>query len=77
MSPVNLGLPKRPPFAPEHPGNLRHGTQSFTTAAKSGLNNATQRRNLTHATTTIRAKRDGVVAEMEDWQQLRDRKSVV
>lgn len=72
MSPVNLGLPKRPPFAPEHPGNLRHGTQSFTTAAKSGLNNATQRRNLTHATTTIRAKRDGVVAEMEDWQQLRD-----
>lgn len=60
-----------PPRAPEHYGNLR-GDRGFVAAAHDGLNNATQRRNLRHATTTIRTKRQHAVDETPDWQQLRD-----
>lgn len=59
-----------PPRAPEGYGNLR-GTRGFVQAAHDGLNNATQRRNLHHATTTIRTKRAGAVAEKPDWEALR------
>ncbi|WP_051215601.1 lactate utilization protein B [Granulicoccus phenolivorans] len=52
------------------PGHLR-GVESFPRAAHRGLTNATQRHNLTHATTTIRDKRAAVVAELDDWQELR------
>lgn len=60
-----------PPHAPHTPGNLR-GTEQFPHAAHDALNNATQRRNLHHATTTIRNKRSGAVGELDDWEALRE-----
>ena len=44
----------------------------FPQAARAELKNEQLRRNLAKATTTIRAKRAGVVAELPDWEQLRD-----
>ncbi|MDN6460306.1 MAG: LUD domain-containing protein, partial [Corynebacterium flavescens] len=64
-------LDTTPPRAPENYGNLR-GDKSFVPAAHEGLNNATQRRNLLHATTTIRNKRAHAVKEAPDWEQLRN-----
>ncbi|HEU5271929.1 MAG TPA: lactate utilization protein B [Jatrophihabitans sp.] len=43
----------------------------FPVLAETALANSQLRRNLANATTTIRAKRAGVVAELPDWQQLR------
>jgi len=43
----------------------------FQDAAKVDLGNAQLRRNVMHATNVIRAKRAKVVAEMPDWEQLR------
>jgi len=43
----------------------------FQIGAKKGLANTQQRANLRHATTTIRNKRARVVAELDDWQELR------
>jgi L-lactate dehydrogenase complex protein LldF len=43
----------------------------FQDAAPRELANAQQRRNLRKATTTIRAKRAAVVAERDDWEELR------
>ncbi|NHI19405.1 lactate utilization protein [Phycicoccus endophyticus] len=43
----------------------------FPVAAQAALADTTLRRNLAHATATIRAKRAGVVAEVEDWEDLR------
>ena len=60
-----------PPRAPQGVGNLR-GARGFVAAAHDGLNNETQRRNLLHATTTIRDKRQKAVDETPDWQALRD-----
>lgn len=60
-----------PPRAPEGYGNLR-GSKAFVPLAHVGLNNATQRHNLQHATTTIRQKRANTVQEVDDWQQLRN-----
>ncbi len=45
---------------------------SFTEAASRTLQDSQQRRNLRKATTTIRTKRERVVAECEDWEQLRE-----
>jgi L-lactate dehydrogenase complex protein LldF len=45
----------------------------FAAAAESALRNQTLRRNLAHATATIRERRALVVAEVEDWEQLRSR----
>jgi len=45
---------------------------SFPQAAAVELRNAQQRRNLRTATTTIRAKRARVVAEVDDWEALRE-----
>jgi len=45
---------------------------SFPAAAKRALSDAQLRRNLGKATTAIRAKRAGVVAELDDWEALRD-----
>lgn len=50
---------------------LRWGT-SFPEAAREALKNEQLRRNLGHATTTIRNKRASVVAEAPDWENLRD-----
>ena len=47
------------------------GMPKFPTAARAQLANAQQRRNLRHATHTIRDKRANVVAEVDDWEALR------
>jgi L-lactate dehydrogenase complex protein LldF len=58
------------PTAPAGVGQLR-GSEPFPRAAESALGNAQLRRNLANATGTIRGKRAAVVAEVEDWQDLR------
>ena len=68
---VFLGKPTMPPRAPEGVGHLR-GTETFPKAAHHELYNATQRRNLHKATHTIRDKRAAVIAEIDDWQALRE-----
>jgi L-lactate dehydrogenase complex protein LldF len=51
---------------------MRPGHRPFPDAARAALADAQLRRNLGHATRTIRAKRAAVVAEVEDWEQLRE-----
>lgn len=60
-----LGVP-----APRGVGHLR-GDRSFPAAAHDALADSQLRRNLGHATATIRGKRAAVVAELPDWEQLR------
>ncbi|MGK5680595.1 lactate utilization protein B [Actinoplanes sp. URMC 104] len=67
MTPTFLGMPAR---APRGVGHLR-GDEPFPAAAKKALDNPQLRRNLQHATTTIRGKSGGVIAELPDWQELR------
>ncbi|MFI5084028.1 MAG: (4Fe-4S)-binding protein, partial [Streptosporangiales bacterium] len=62
-----LGLP----YAPRGVGHLR-GDEPFPVAARRALANTQLRRNLGKATTTIRAKRAAVVAELPDWEELRE-----
>jgi L-lactate dehydrogenase complex protein LldF len=62
-----LGLPTAPPGV----GHLR-GSDPFPVAARQALGNAQLRRNLAKATSTIRAKRARVVAELPDWEALRE-----
>ncbi len=45
---------------------------TFQSTAKLALGNAQLRRNLHKATHTIREKRERVVAEMPDWEDLRE-----
>ena len=52
-------------------GNLR-GDESFPAAARRALPDVQLRRNLGHATRTIRAKRAAVVGEVADWEELRE-----
>ena len=47
------------------------GMPAFPDAARKAVADSQLRRNLTHATTAIRVKRAGVVAELDDWEQLR------
>jgi L-lactate dehydrogenase complex protein LldF len=47
------------------------GMPPFPEAAKTAVADSQLRANLTHATHTIRAKRAGAVAELGDWEQLR------
>ncbi|MDQ3104862.1 MAG: lactate utilization protein [Actinomycetota bacterium] len=56
--------------APRGVGQLR-GEQTFPRAARVAVGDAQLRQNLAHATGTIRAKRAAVVAEVDDWEQLR------
>ena len=56
--------------APRGVGHLR-AAEAFPDAAKRALANTQLRRNLGHATATIRAKRSAVVGEVEDWEELR------
>ena len=44
----------------------------FPQAARTALADTQLRRNIGHATHTIRAKRADVVAELADWEQLRE-----
>src|SRR5512133_327591 len=69
--PVMLGLPTIPPTSPRGVGNLR-GEEGFPDAARRGLADTQLRRNLGKATATIRAKRAEVVAELPDWEELRE-----
>jgi len=68
MSTVFLG---QPVHAPAGVGHLR-GTQSFPDAARTALADTQLRRNLGGATAAIRDKRLRVVAEVDDWEQLRE-----
>ncbi|QWZ08124.1 lactate utilization protein [Nocardioides panacis] len=47
------------------------GMPAFPEAARAALADTQLRSNLAHATSTIRAKRAKVVAELDDWEQLR------
>ena len=47
------------------------GMPKFPVAAKEALGNSQQRRNLRHATHSIRDKRAAVVSEVDDWERLR------
>jgi L-lactate dehydrogenase complex protein LldF len=49
----------------------------FPEAAKTALSNTQLRRNLSKATTTIRAKRAAVVGELPDWEDLRTAGSAI
>ncbi|GEL17563.1 lactate utilization protein B [Pseudonocardia asaccharolytica] len=62
-----LGLPTH---APRGVGHLR-GDRPFPAAARTALAQPQLRRNLGHATRTIRDKRAAVVAERDDWEELR------
>ena len=64
---TNLGMPA---VAPRGVGHLR-GERSFPDAARDALGDSQLRRNLGHATATIRAKRAAVVGELDDWEDLR------
>ncbi|MFE5852949.1 lactate utilization protein B [Streptomyces sp. NPDC056500] len=48
------------------------GMPPFPRAAEEAVHNTTLRANLRHATHTIRAKRAKAVAELSDWEQLRE-----
>jgi L-lactate dehydrogenase complex protein LldF len=72
VSSTFLGMPAR---ASER-GTLR-GAEPFPSAARQALANGQLRRNLGHATSTIRAKRAAVVAELPDWEALRDAGSAI
>ncbi|HEY6274969.1 MAG TPA: LutB/LldF family L-lactate oxidation iron-sulfur protein [Streptosporangiaceae bacterium] len=58
------------PNAPRGVGHLR-GREPFPVAARKALADTQLRRNLARATTTIRAKRAAVEAELPDWEELR------
>jgi L-lactate dehydrogenase complex protein LldF len=51
-------------------GNLR-GDESFPRAARKALRNTQMRRNVGHATKTIRTKRLNAISECPDWEELR------
>ena len=53
-----------------HRGAAR-AVKGFPAAAREALQDTQLRRNLGHATRTIRAKRAGVVGELPDWEELR------
>ncbi len=79
---VFLGIPtvgrhgQRGPAADIAVGQLS-GDRSFPTEAREALADTRLRRNLGHATSVIRGKRAGVVAEMPDWEELRDAGSAI
>jgi L-lactate dehydrogenase complex protein LldF len=71
LLPVVAHAPTGVAHAPPGVGHLR-GTQPFPTAAREALADTQLRRNLGHATATIRDKRAAVVGEVDDWEALRD-----
>jgi L-lactate dehydrogenase complex protein LldF len=58
------------PLSPRGVGHLR-GDEPFPVAARRALADTQLRRNLGHATATIRAKSSAVIGELPDWQELR------
>jgi L-lactate dehydrogenase complex protein LldF len=74
-----LGMPRAGhpgPTADTAVGHLQ-GERDFPTAARDALSDSQLRRNLGHATATIRAKRASVVGEVPDWEALRDAGSAI
>ena len=69
MTKVELGMPGPP--APRGVGQLR-GSEPFPIGARRALADTQLRRNIGKATSTIRDKRLRVVAELPDWEQLRE-----
>ncbi len=57
--------------APRGVGHLR-GDEPFPAAARRALADTQLRRNIGNATATIRAKREAVVGEVADWEELRE-----
>ena len=74
-----LGMPRAAVPGPPADRAVGHltGERSFPDAAREALADSRLRRNLGHATATIRAKRAKVVAEVPDWEQLRDAASAI
>ena len=77
-----LGMPRgvsdegQLPVAPRGVGHLR-GEEPFPLAARRALADSQLRANLAKATTSIRAKRARVVAELPDWEELRTAGSAI
>ncbi|WP_285652441.1 LutB/LldF family L-lactate oxidation iron-sulfur protein [Actinomycetospora sp. NBRC 106375] len=59
------------PTVASDPHHHLRGTEPFPVAAHRALADTQLRQNLGHATRTIRAKRAGVVGEVDDWEELR------
>ncbi len=70
MSPSGGTFLGMPAYAPRGVGQLRQDGP-FPAAARIALADTQLRRNIGHATQTIRAKRAKVVAEVPDWEELR------
>jgi L-lactate dehydrogenase complex protein LldF len=66
----------RGPAADPRVGQLT-GDRPFPDAAREALADTRLRRNVAHATSTIRSKRAQVVAEVPDWEALRDAGSAI
>jgi L-lactate dehydrogenase complex protein LldF len=64
-------VPAAVPVAPRGVGHLR-AEEPFPVAARRALADSQLRRNLGKATATIRAKRAAAVAELPDWEELRE-----
>ena len=62
----------RSPYPITASKSLGAGHPPFPEAARHALADTQLRHNLSHATHTIRAKRAQVVAEVPDWQELRE-----
>lgn len=60
-----------------HPDAPLRWGDAFPDAARVALQNTQLRRNLAHATSTIRTKRAAVVGEVPDWEALRDAGSAI
>ncbi|MDH5151859.1 LutB/LldF family L-lactate oxidation iron-sulfur protein [Kocuria palustris] len=69
MTAVQLGMPSMPPAYGV--GNL-YEEPPFPAHARDELRDEQMRANIGHATHTIRAKRNRVVGELPDWEELRD-----
>ena len=74
-----LGMPRAGVPGPPADRAVGHltGELTFPDAAREALADSRLRRNLGHATATIRAKRAAVVAEVPDWEALRDAASAI
>ncbi len=72
MSRAFLGLPKRGTRGTGGPDGTGGTGGGFPAGAHEALGDAQLRRNLRKATTTIRAKRAAVTAELPDWEELRE-----